>query len=122
MPTNQAHRILGQCGITPKLGVMSTHDPVRILSPYLHHTSLTLHPPTKQATPLSSAPGMELAAVAASLKAFYSALFALEVPAFARLMNPRLQGRARKGVAEILATAYEVRAAWFVTLAPALDV
>lgn len=46
--------------------------------------------------------------MAASLKAFYSALFALEVPAFARLMNPRLQGRARKGVAEILATAYEV--------------
>lgn len=56
--------------------------------------------------------------MAASLKAFYSALFALEVPAFARLMNPRLQGRARKGVAEILATAYEVRAAWFVTLRP----
>jgi len=59
--------------------------------------------------PLSAVPGLELSAVAESLKVFYSALFELQIGAFDRLLKTRLRERSQRKVAQLLATAYQVR-------------
>ena len=87
--SEQTRSILHECAITSKLGVIATHD---------------------GSVPLSTVEGMDLASLGDSLKVFYSALFELEIGAFERLLNGRLRDRAQHKVAQLLATAYQVRA------------
>ena len=59
-------------------------------------------------SPLSSIPGLDAASLALSLKSFYAALFALAMPTFERLTAPRVRVRARRGTAQLIASAYVV--------------
>jgi len=87
----EAARLLAACGLAPVLRAVAERD-----------TAAGAAAPPPPAT----CAGLEPATLAAAMRSFYSSLFALAMPDFDRLHNPRLAAQARQKIAHELADAH----------------